>query len=498
MLRLLSPGISIYVRGSVASNTTVHGLSDIDVIACTGESISDPLATARLRSNFHAVQRRIPLMKDLVEVSVISTADARRAIHAPYQVGSTPTTAMTIHPGGGARLYGPLRDWRNISGLDIFDSPSPGDPTHRSLWTWLDLQHLWRHTFRLCSNPDTPHATYFCVKSLAELVRLWAWLEYDQKLPLAPSTLERAGDYLHDNDTVFTEAAKLWRKLHLCPPPPTEPTVSALLRTTEKFARRLDRMAAGAGRTEVQIVGDNRDELLIPTAVQTKLHRLAGNSSAVHPLVDWRARVMPTLPDELFVPIAGDPSNVSLIGNLAGMLVEGAYVALRNDNVMVYPCRWHGARGAAMLRAVQCPVSDPISFALSDGHLHALFPRLPGWSAEESARRALVELNASVVAADTEELEPIRRLALLLELVRAGLFHESLRLGKPMLALSISVAIRLLGERYSHLKGVLDDGYQSYCAARLSDVDPCPDLLFTLQQNICTWARNELAIASRR
>jgi DNA-binding NarL/FixJ family response regulator len=63
---------------------------------------------------------------------------------------------------------------------------------------------------------------------------------------------------------------------------------------------------------------------------------------------------------------------------------------------MVLPAeRWR-----SRLRAVTCPVTDPVSFALVAGGTVARFPNVDGWSAEHAARRAVAEHRPDVCVVD--------------------------------------------------------------------------------------------------
>src|SRR5205814_3110784 len=114
--------------------------------------------------------------------------------------------------------------------------------------------------------------------------------------------------------------------------------------------------------------------------------------------------------------------------------------------------RWHRVK----LRGIQCPPSDPVSFALVEGKRLALYPNVPGWSAHDCASRAVAEHYAWLaggrrdgnvrgwVAAQTPaEPAPAVTLGRLFTAARAGLFLESLS-EKPELALTVpAVAARL-------------------------------------------------------
>src|SRR5205085_9213161 len=106
------------------------------------------------------------------------------------------------------------------------------------------------------------------------------------------------------------------------------------------------------------------------------------------PLADWRTVVWPSIPYETFVPVAGDPTEPDVVREAIAPEI-GLFRALRLGPLLVLPTLTRGA-----LRAVQCPLTDPVSFALLDGRETAAFPAAPGWSAHDWARRAVDEHRA--------------------------------------------------------------------------------------------------------
>jgi hypothetical protein len=88
------------------------------------------------------------------------------------------------------------------------------------------------------------------------------------------------------------------------------------------------------------------------------------------------------------------------------------------------------------LRAVQCPLTDPVSFALLRGEDSAAFPNVPGWSAQDSARRAVAE-HLGWLRTRRGGSEPMaKRLGRLFAAARAAHFLESFRDGAPELAVT--------------------------------------------------------------
>jgi hypothetical protein len=113
-----------------------------------------------------------------------------------------------------------------------------------------------------------------------------------------------------------------------------------------------------------------------------------------------------------------------------------------------------------MLRAVQCQATDPVSWAMSDGQTVADFPEQPGWSALDSARRAVAEHRQWLfsdgwvypphgwVGTQSEPSDPtVRTLGLLFTAARAGLFFQSITEGEAELSVTAAGVADSLAER---------------------------------------------------
>jgi hypothetical protein len=109
---------------------------------------------------------------------------------------------------------------------------------------------------------------------------------------------------------------------------------------------------------------------------------------------------------------------------------------------------------------VQCPASDPVSFALLDGRAHAAFPEMPGWSARDWAARAVAEHRAWLTAGrdvpsagDWIAARPRAvwggqaTVGLLLCAARAALLFDSFESGRPALPLTLADVIAELAAR---------------------------------------------------
>jgi hypothetical protein len=207
-------------------------------------------------------------------------------------------------------------------------------------------------------------------------------------------------------------------------------TLPTLVRLTARIAALMGDQVRAAGTTAVRLT---RTEPVLPRAGWEP----GGDLLA---LCDWRALALPGLPDETFVVVPGHPGDPAVLGATARAQRIGTYPALRAHDLLVMPSASHAR---SRLRAVQCGLTDPVSFALLAGSAVAQFPNVRGWSAADCARRAIAEQRAAVIAAT----EPGRELAALLTAARAALFLESIEEGDPELAVTIEAAARRLAER---------------------------------------------------
>jgi hypothetical protein len=210
-------------------------------------------------------------------------------------------------------------------------------------------------------------------------------------------------------------------------------------------------LGGGAGTTEVRLVGSDPPP-------------------APPPLCDWRALVWAAQPADALAPLPGDPRNLDALGVAVMAHPDGTYPALRTDGLLVLPADtyWRGR-----MRAVQCELTDPVSFALLDRRPQARFPNVAGWSAHDWARRAVAERRAAVAAAT----EPARELRALLSTVRAVLFLESLLAGEPELAVTVEAAVAQLARR----EPVAEEALHHYREYALRRTKPPPNVVAALR-----------------
>jgi hypothetical protein len=470
LLRLASAD-AVYLRGGFASGEPVYGLSDVDLIAVVGS----PAACERLRRRVRRCYEAVPAARPVVEVVVLGGDELEHACVSPFVTHPLDPRTRTPVPQarfygtrayrepcgpyieGSWRLYGPNRAWRHLAGLDPL-AASPGSPAaHRWLWAWLELQFVWKHAFRACANPGSDHAAHFCTKMIAEPTRVWLWLaDGGRPATTRRRVLEEALRRIPEEEP----ALRLALSAHAAPARATEAplgeSLAYLCRMTARVAGDLAAASRRAGATPVELShGQHRED--------------------VFPLVDWRARVLADRHDEEFTVADGDPADARLVGALALAAGASPHRALRSGEVLVFPTALGGdpRPGPAALRSVQCPASDPVSFALVEGAPAAEFPELPGWSAAEGAQRAVLEHRAWLEAeADRDPVE--RRLAMLFSGARAALFAASLDAGEPRLPLTVDATVAALD---GAARPVAEAAYEQHEAARSGGSPPSPSVV---------------------
>jgi hypothetical protein len=215
-----------------------------------------------------------------------------------------------------------------------------------------------------------------------------------------------------------------------------------------RIAEVIERGAAGVEGTTVLLSG-------APTA---------GLDGGPVPLVDWRSLAWPTAAEDWLIPLRDDPADADAL-RAAAARESGPYPALRSDELMVLP---GPSAGRTALRSIKCRTTDPVPFALLDGAGVASFPNLRGWSAEDTARRAVAEHSHWLDGRSRPPgaIDPGgtggRELGLLLTAARAALFMESLSDGDPQLPLTAAETARQLADRSPAGRAAADDGLAAY------------------------------------
>jgi hypothetical protein len=373
------------------------------------------------------------------------------------------------------RLYGPLRRWKLVAGRDVAREVPESPPAFDLMWSWLDLQFFWKHAFRTCADPASTNATYLCTKMVAEPTRTWLWLTTG----VDPSKgneqiLEQALAVMREEESVLRYMLSLRRSLPSVTSPPLDLSVQWLWRVSSWIAERIAAETRAAGVTQVRLSGA-ADQLLPPVRPSDAGASLGfpADGAAVLPLVDWRARATLELPDEAFIVLSADPTDPREIGAVARAHSGSPHPALLGENLLLLPSARSGAwpLSASALRAIQCPATDPVSFALLAGRRVAEFPNLAGWNAGECAERAVLEHSAWLEHEERRDPSRQRRLGRLLSAARAALFAESFASGEPELLLTAAATADRLCATADRPQPVAD-AFDEYRRSRTTGDDP--------------------------
>lgn len=467
-LRRHEDGAAAYLRGTMATADALHGLSDIDVVIVLAP---DPSAEARerVRARSRRITRRRAPPARLIDAWPMvydepGLAEVARRSALTYGLDS----GGTAYLGGDAdldrirmlerpELDGPA-GWRLLAGAERRPAPSRDDPAARRIASWLELQNWWRWGVQACLEPEQPRSAYVCFKLIAEAARTWLWLT-QRAAPSRLEALARAEACLPAKAEVFQRARRLHGQLWRTRRAPLEEVLPAFVRLSDAIAGELMRQVAPAGVTDVRLLGGPDQELALPHGGLPP-GGLTGSEGAVPtllPLLDWRGLVIPAEPDETFSLLPGDPGDPRTVAAVASALDRGPYLSLSADRLMVRPTPM-GGRGR--LRAIQCELSDPVSFALARGETTAPFANVPGWSIGDMALRALAEHRFLLA-------EPLRErsgtaLGRLITAARAALLWESLREGEPQLPLTAGATLELLAAGAPSAAPAADSAAQAY------------------------------------
>jgi hypothetical protein len=251
---------------------------------------------------------------------------------------------MLERPG----LYGAALDWRLMSGPDRLPVPGARDAQARRLAAWLELMYWWQWAAPAFADPG-PRTASLCVKLVSEPARIWLWLAHGWQGDDRPHVLREALDRLPEEEAGLRLALALHHELARSPDPPLDQILPMLLRLSARIAARLAEEVADAGATDVRLAGSARD-VAVPHAME--------RASDPLPLCDWRSLAHPKLPDETFFLFPGDASRPETLVAAAAACAYGPLPVLRSDGLMVSAGLQRNRTG---LRAVKCPLTDPVS-----------------------------------------------------------------------------------------------------------------------------------------
>ena len=433
-LRRVAPGSSAFVTGSFARGRPLYGVSDIDLVVVAPDA--GGAARARVRERWRALCRRVTLLPSVVELAVYERGELARATSAPaFTYGLRPDDPPRAAYRGreavaekglleGPGLYGPMVGWRALGRGEPLPPAPAYDPQTTRMVAWLQLQSWWRFAFRTCAGPPGPRTAFTCVKFVSEPVRVLLWLEHGERVFDREAALVRALRLMPEHEPAVRAALDLHARLPANPAPQVAEMLPHLVELSARVAATLRGEVAGHDRMDVALEGEAPDGHL--------------------PLVDWRGLVCSWLPNECLLPDPGDPRDPDAIVRAASRCRPGSQPALRRDGLVVLPVpRLDG--GLGRLRAVQCELTDPVSFALLDGRRTASFPELRGWSARDWALRAVAEHRAWLeTRPESADPPPLARPIIA---ARAALFWSSVEDGGPLLPLTPAAVLRGLADR---------------------------------------------------
>jgi predicted nucleotidyltransferase len=463
---------TVYVRGSLAAEGAIYGLSDIDFsIVVRGDPDEPGAARRRLRRRARRLAGRLPgRLRELLYSRVYEDGDLDRrggdpvfvygldggakgiADRSVYFAPEDDWDLVSLHERPG--VYGPMGDWRRVAGAERRSREGRWDVDRRRMAAWLELQHWWSRTAMLCARPEAAGAAYMAVKLVAEPARLWLWLAEGEQCASRVEALRRGRERLRGEADAFEQALELHRRLPERPAIDLDATLGALTRLSSLIADHLARELEPLGTTAVALLGDAEDALMLAEGAWAGLPP----ASPPRPLVDWRALAWPQFPDEAFVTLAASPTDPAALASCADV-AHGPYPTLVADGLLIRPTGAHTQR--AHLRSVHCRISDPVSFALRDSASVARFPRAPGWSAEDWARRASAE-HAAWLAARPSVAASGDTLAMLISAARAALFLETARSVEPQLSLTVASTLRALGADSDSGRGAAEAAAEAY------------------------------------
>jgi hypothetical protein len=440
-------GATAYARGGPGDPDFWPGLSDLDLVLVVADDPGSPGGSAaRVRERWRRLQTRFPLAKPVLDwPRVYEQAELRdfansSAFTYGLEPGENAGSVRAAYSGPRASLdavrvlerpglYGPSAGWRRLSGPDRRTHDARRDEHARRIAGWLELLYWWRWAIRFCACPIEPRVADLSAKLIAETARIWLWLAHGERASSREDVLERALTRVPEEEDTLRFAIDLRRRLPDSPEGSLRRVLPSALRMSTRIAELLRDQVAEHGATEVRLVGA---EGVGATGEGSEADRL--------PLVDWRALACATAPDESLERVQGDPSDPSQIAAAAALHPEGPYPVLRADGLLLMPA---AELVRSRLRAIKCPTVDPVVFAVLAGSDVASFPRVRGWSAEDTARRAVAEHRARLAGASptVDGGEPATLAA-----ARAGLFADSVERGEPELCLTPDAVRERLGQ----------------------------------------------------
>jgi hypothetical protein len=496
-LRGRDSGAAVYVRASLGMGDPVYGLSDIDLALAVPGGVKRTTSRERLVQRWRRRSGVLRLVSSLMlDVEIYEDLDLHEESAAPVLTHgldgratvpvyrARPATAAPPRLQERPGLYGPLCNWRLLVGPERRPQPRDWEPGERPIAAWLELQFWWRQAFRACIDPPGPRKPYLCVKLVAEPARILLWLLHGEKILGRKELLERALRLMPEEEASLRMALAALERLPELSEAPLEDAMASLVRQSSRIAEVLSQDAADAGSTKVRLVRTN-GALPLPPGGAAGLRSLVrdGQEPQLLPLTDWRARAMPSplVPDETFAVLPGDPAEPGTVAAATTVGSSGPYPALRSDGLLVLAARgwWRGR-----LRAAQCAVSDPVSFALMAGRDVAHFPNASGWSARDSAERAVAEHRGWLEETADGPEQRGEALARLLAATRAAHFWTSIQEGEPALPLTLTDAGQLLAGDRPGARSIAEQACGEYESHRLERGTPSAETVAAMREEV--------------
>lgn len=428
-----APGCSVYARGSYATGEHIPGLSDVDLIAAVPTGVEPE----GVRKSFRRLCRLVPLLRRLVSLAVYRQEDLdrlQRATILTYGVDlptDTPPRERAIYlvspwlddeAGIRARpgLDGPRAGWKLLHGGA---DPAPLRPTNEEpIAAWLELQRVWHSLFGISLNQNGRMTPYVCAKAVAESTRIWLRVKHARSIERRADALEALVQEMPEEMTALQALRLLRDPSATGGAPRIDEALAFVTRFSERIAEHLRAEVFSAGTTQVELVSEKAP------------------SGAGLPLCDWRALVVPFKLDETFSPQRPSRDLTSDIAASSRAFVPGHYRTLQIRELLVTPAsRWVDT----LLRSIHFSASDPVTWALTRGDAVASFPNVAGWSAIDWATRAVAE-HASWLSTWTDRRSETctpRILERTMTGLRAGLFHQSVVAGRPLLPVSLRAVV---------------------------------------------------------
>jgi len=448
---------AVYVKGSFGRDDAVLGLSDLGLVVIVPAGARAG-ADVVIRQRWHALARRLrPLAWLVNDIPVYAEPELARLGATCFAYGSRERQPPALfHPPDRSIRLATLPDlwgtddWRLVSGPERRPRLDTADPDRRRLAIWLDLQSWWRHAVRAAAAPDAHWAPYLCVKLVAEPLRILLWLEHGERHHQRVAILQRGLQTHPEEAAAIRDALDLRRRLHRVRVAPVAAVLPCFVRLTSRIAAHLAAELDPLAATTVELLGVNGTAADRPP------------TDAPQPLCDWWALVRAPAREESFVAVAGWVGDPSVLAGAAARSGAGDRVTLLHDELMVRP-----HLESSSLRSLGFPASDPVSAALVAGRATARYPDVSGWSATDTAARAVAEHRAwlrSLPPWTGGEPDRIlrRRLSGMFSAARAALFQETLAAGVPALTVTYAASARVLAGRVDGARGTVEDAFAGY------------------------------------